>query len=79
MISVSGDKTLKVWSYKNNNFELLYTLLGKLQIIILIRQLLILGHTDKIFAVQCSSNGKSILSGGYDKTIKIWDAETYTL
>ncbi|WP_143874414.1 WD40 repeat domain-containing protein, partial [Nostoc linckia] len=31
------------------------------------------GHTDSISSVVFSSDGKNIVSGGRDKTIKLWD------
>jgi len=35
-----------------------------------------LGHSDKVSAIAYSPDGKHIVSGSYDKTIKIWDAES---
>jgi len=35
-----------------------------------------LGHTDQIFSVKYSNNGKFILSGSADKLVKLWDART---
>ena len=32
------------------------------------------GHTDRITAVACSSNGKYIASGSLDKTVQVWGA-----
>ena len=34
------------------------------------------GHTRSVRSVACSPDGKHITSGSYDKTIRIWDADT---
>ena len=34
------------------------------------------GHIDKVKSVAHIANTKLIASGGYDKTIRIWDYET---
>ena len=34
------------------------------------------GHKDRVCAVAFSPDGKHIVSGSYDKTIWLWDAET---
>ncbi|PVF93520.1 WD40 repeat-like protein [Serendipita vermifera] len=34
------------------------------------------GHTDKILSVAWSSNGRQIVSGSADHTIRLWDTET---
>ena len=31
-------------------------------------------HSDSVHSVAFSPDGKSIVSGSYDKTIKVWDA-----
>ncbi|KIM24838.1 hypothetical protein M408DRAFT_331512 [Serendipita vermifera MAFF 305830] len=36
------------------------------------------GHTADITAISYSPNGRHIVSGSYDRTIRIWDAETGT-
>ena len=35
------------------------------------------GHTDAIYSIAFSPDGKHIISGSHDKTIHIWDAKTY--
>lgn len=35
------------------------------------------GHTDAVYSVDASPNGKWFTSGGFDQTIKLWDAKTY--
>jgi len=34
------------------------------------------GHTDHVFAVAFSPDGKRVVSGSRDRLVKIWDAET---
>ena len=34
------------------------------------------GHSDSVYSVSFSPDGKRIVSGGTDKTLKVWDAET---
>ena len=35
-----------------------------------------IGHTGQVNCISYSLNGKQIISGSYDSTIRIWDAET---
>ena len=34
------------------------------------------GHSDEVTSCSFSPDGASVLSGSYDKTLKIWDAAT---
>ena len=34
------------------------------------------GHSDTVWTVAISPNGKTLVSGGFDKTIKVWDLQT---
>ncbi len=34
------------------------------------------GHTKLVLSVACSPDGKLIASGGFDRTVRIWNAET---
>ena len=36
----------------------------------------LLGHTDEVWCVAFSSDGRSLVSGSADKTIKLWDVQT---
>ena len=41
------------------------------------KELMVLaGHTDSVQAVAFSPNGKLIVSGSADKTVRLWEAET---
>ena len=41
------------------------------------KELMVLaGHTDSVLAVAFSSNGKLLVSGSADKTVRLWEAET---
>ena len=37
------------------------------------------GHTDQVTSTSFSLDGKRIVSGSLDKTVKIWDVETGAL
>ncbi len=36
----------------------------------------LLGHSSEVFSVAFSPNGKHIVSGSDDKTIRLWDVQT---
>lgn len=36
----------------------------------------LIGHTDSVLSYAFSPDGKRIVSGSLDKTLKVWDAET---
>ena len=54
--SGSGDKTIKIWKKKGNQFELIQT---------------IIGHEDCVFTL-IKLNDEEIASGSSEKNIKIW-------
>ena len=35
------------------------------------------GHTDRVASVAFSPNEKRVVSGSHDKTVRIWDVETW--
>ncbi len=39
-----------------------------------VEQLTLKGHTDSVYSVCFSPDGKRILSGSADNTVKVWDA-----
>ena len=40
------------------------------------RSLTLKGHSSSVFSVSFSPDGKRIVSGSRDKTLKVWDAQT---
>ena len=68
-----GDNTVYVWKaadYRN----LKRTIFGSNKAIR--PHLTLEGHTDRIGALAFSPDGKTLASGGSDKTIQLWDVET---
>ena len=39
----------------------------------------LIGHTDEVWSVSFSPNGNRVVSGSWDRDLKIWNAETGTL
>ncbi len=35
------------------------------------------GHTDAVFCASFSSDGRRVVSGSLDKTVRIWNSETH--
>src|SRR5947209_19877902 len=40
------------------------------------RKLLLKGHTDRVWGVAFSPDGKTVLTGSLDRTARVWDAVT---
>ena len=36
----------------------------------------LVGHTDPVYSVDFTSDGSRIVTGSFDKTLKLWDAAT---
>ena len=36
------------------------------------------GHSESVWSVAYSPDGKHIVSGSYDSTVKVWDSQTGT-
>ena len=34
------------------------------------------GHTDRVRSVSFSGDGKQVVSGSWDKTVRVWDTQT---
>ena len=62
LISSSDDKTLKVWIINNNSISPIKTLKG---------------HNHWVYQIRTLSSKQFASAGSYDKTINIWDANTY--
>jgi WD40 repeat protein len=39
-------------------------------------ELLLAGHTDQVWSVSVSADGKGVLTASWDKTLRLWDADT---
>ena len=76
IVSGSNDKTVKLWD--TTTCQELLTLKGNrvLGAMIEKRPPAMTGHTDGVSSVAISADGKRIISGSFDDTLKIWDATT---
>ena len=44
--------------------------------LVLFDMYLLSGHTDNVTSVALSADGSKVVSGSYDKTVKIWSADS---
>jgi WD40 repeat protein len=57
------------WDYRDLEHRYLFTLFNH-------KQTTLKGHTSMVYSVAVSGDGKRIVSGSEDRTVKVWDAQT---
>ncbi|MEA5559477.1 WD40 repeat domain-containing protein, partial [Nodularia spumigena] len=73
VISGSDDNTIKIWDMtkpKTGFFGFIYERIRSRL------KFTLTGHSSFISAIALTPDGKTVISGSRDKTIKIWDVET---
>ena len=86
LASGSDDKTIKLWNVGSSDIDAPSQSSGadsedKTTKLYYVNKtgaeiLTFTGHTDSVTSVSFSSDGKTLASGSYDKTIKLWSLET---
>ncbi len=65
LLSASTDKTVKAWNFRDDPED--YTNMRTYY-----------GHTEAVKSVRFSGDGASFVTASFDRTIRVWDAETGT-
>ncbi|KAF7342956.1 WD-REPEATS-REGION domain-containing protein [Mycena venus] len=89
IVSGSSDNTVYVWDAETGAVQhcLLEGHIGQVQIPLSsatkghrekwrVTKAVLSGHTDEVYSVAFSPDGKHIVSGAYDNTVQIWDVES---
>ena len=70
-VSINSDGTMLAGVYSNRSIISLWDIATKIGVASLT------GHTSEIYNLTFNPDGKILASGGYDKTIRLWDLSTH--